>query len=456
MQQLNNSEYTHEAIFSSNQIVSNDNIEIRNSDYSSQYKTPLTLEETELTQVMLEDLIAKHLFDKHIASVIDLSNSMKLISPIIESLIALLKADGRLEVLRPQNDSTLLRYKLSESGVNHAKSAFQRNGYRGPAPISSSLLSSSIQSQSIKNKTISKTELTKAFSNIVINEELLMQLGAAMNSKKAVFIYGDPGTGKTYVSQKLSRLLGDPVMVPYSVAVGDTIVSIFDPLIHSIVSDELDKGHHDFSKIPDARFCLCQRPFVTSGGELAIDDLEIQYDEVSRVYQAPLQLKASNGIYLIDDLGRQRMSPGELFNRWIVPMESNEDVLVTQSGERLSIPFDLVLIFSTNLTPEKLVDGAFLRRIGHKIEFKSLTYDQFEEIWKLECQKNNLKFDLYHLEYLFDQLYENTSFPPLACHPRDLVEMAMDFERFNDNHELLSLDSIQKAWDSNFSFTSMQ
>jgi len=423
MQQLNNSEYTHEAIFSSNQIVSNDNIEIRNSDYSSQYKTPLTLEETELTQVMLEDLIAKHLFDKHIASVIDLSNSMKLISPIIESLIALLKADGRLEVLRPQNDSTLLRYKLSESGVNHAKSAFQRNGYRGPAPISSSLLSSSIQSQSIKNKTISKTELTKAFSNIVINEELLMQLGAAMNSKKAVFIYGDPGTGKTYVSQKLSRLLGDPVMVPYSVAVGDTIVSIFDPLIHSIVSDELDKGHHDFSKIPDARFCLCQRPFVTSGGELAIDDLEIQYDEVSRVYQAPLQLKASNGIYLIDDL---------------------------------AIPFDLVLIFSTNLTPEKLVDGAFLRRIGHKIEFKSLTYDQFEEIWKLECQKNNLKFDLYHLEYLFDQLYENTSFPPLACHPRDLVEMAMDFERFNDNHELLSLDSIQKAWDSNFSFTSMQ
>jgi len=436
-----------EEIFST---VANTEICLETDSNSQLVRMPRTIEETGLGHILLEDLFSKQLFDKHVSTVRDLSISLGLAGPIVEELLNCLRADGRLEILGVHSADRHLNFKLTESGENFARQALDRSGYRGIAPVSASMLSQLIKSQSVKNHHVSRENVQSSFENVVIDDVLLSQLGAAMNSQKALFIHGDPGTGKTYISKRMSLLLGGAIFVPHAVVAGDSVVSVFDPVIHHAIEETENDQSLSYSDNVDPRLVRCQRPFVSSGGELDSRDLEIHYDASSRTYQAPLQLKASNGIYLIDDLGRQKISTAELLNRWIVPMESNEDVLTTESGYRLIVPFDLVLIFSTNLSPKELVDGAFLRRIGHKIKFGGLSEDAYIRIWKDECLARNIHFDKDHVDHLISNWYAPHGKDLLACHPRDLLSMAADFEQFYGNKNTVSETSLDLAWNSNF------
>lgn len=411
---------------------------------------PGTIEQTGLSLPLLEDLLSKFLLESGVADLQQLSQSSALSGPVIEAILQLLRADGRLEVKGPAGESKGLRYGLTDGGRVYAKDALMRSGYVGPAPVPLSLYTSILHEQSVHKHRLTEDVVRENFSDMVIKPVLLNKLGAAMHSGKAIFIYGPPGTGKTFACQKLARLLGDPVLIPHSIAVGDSIVRVFDPLLHRVKKDDSDQRSLMLDSGFDPRFELCERPFICSGGELTADLLEIQYDASTRQYRAPLQLKSSNGIYLIDDLGRQKMPTAELFNRWIVPMEAGEDYLNMRSGERMIVPFDLILIFSTNLNPQDLADAAFLRRIGHKIKFDYLDKDEYRTIWKGVCEQKNTLYDPQLVDYVVDELHVKNGVHMLACHPRDIIGIALDHVNYVKPGHNLDVEAIDIAWDTNF------
>lgn len=411
---------------------------------------PLTISDTGVPQSLLEDLFAKHLMDTGISESRLVSESLGVCGKIVDELVSIFKADGRIEIKGPERGSAALRFLLTDSGGIFARDALLRSGYRGRVPITSEHYRKVIESQSVRHNKINSAEIRERFSDIILRESILDQFGAAMNSAKALFIYGHPGTGKTYCCKRLSTLLGGPVLVPHAVSVGESIVSIFDPLHHREIKRESHSESIYFEDSFDQRFSYCERPFITSGGELTAEDLEIKFDDATSRYQAPIHIKATNGMYLIDDLGRQKMSSTELFNRWIVPMESGEDYLSLRSGNRMIVPFDLILIFSTNLNPADLADAAFLRRIGHKIQFDYLEPYEYRDIWRQVCNERNVSCSDEVIDYVIYEKHSPSGIPLLACHPRDLVDMALDFGKYNGVEGFLDYEYIEKAWDSNF------
>ena len=413
---------------------------------------PSTIEATGLSLPLLEDIVARLLMEVSIADLQTLTKSCALSSPVAEALMQNFRLDNRVEILAPDSGSAGVRYTLTDAGRKFAREAFERSGYVGPAPIPASYYAEIIKAQTVFAGRITKTAMSERLSDIVIDPAVLDQLGAAMHSGKAAFIYGHAGTGKSYICNRLSRLLGDPILVPHAVAAGDTIITVFDPLIHNAVKENKSSNSSNLlmSDRHDPRFEVCERPFVTSGGELSAELLEVRYDDATRQYIAPLQLKASNGIYLIDDLGRQKISTSELFNRWIVPMEAKVDYLNLRSGNRLAMPFDLILIFSTNLSPKSLADAAFMRRIGHKIELKALSPDRYKTIWRNLCAQKEINYDLSVVDYVINTLHTSNGVPLLACHPRDLINSALDFIEYHEQDRQLTKESLALAWQTNF------
>jgi predicted ATPase with chaperone activity len=289
-----------------------------------------------------------------------------------------------------------------------------------------------------------------AFSDVVLKEHLLDQLGPALHSGRPIFLYGPPGAGKTYVAKMLSRLMNDDVLIPYAIAQGEQIVQFFDPVYHQRVDADGGTAGVMLEQGYDTRFIRCKRPVAITGGELTLDMLEMAYDPSTRQYQAPLQLKANNGLYMIDDLGRQRADVTDLLNRWIVPMEESQDYLSLRSGEHFSIPFDVVLIFSTNLDPLQLADEAFLRRLGYKIRFDYLNAGEFDRIWAQVCAQRGIEVDASILQFVKDELYGRCATPMLPCHPRDLIGLALDQACYQGRDAVMTVEDIKSAWNSYF------
>lgn len=410
---------------------------------------PLTQKESGLSQSLLEDIVCRQLLESGVCDVQTLSKSTALSGRLLETLLQTLRSDTRVEILGPAGSSQALRYSLTDAGRRYANEAMQRSGYIGPAPITVDKYRELINLQSVKNLQVGKNQMDDVFNGVVIKPFLKDRLGSAMHSGKAIFIYGPAGTGKTFICKKLIDLLQTPVYIPHAVVVGDSIVRVFDGAVHDTVTqDEVSSAY--LSDTLDPRVILCKRPFVCSGGELTADLLEVRYDSSTRQYTAPLQLKAIHGIYMIDDLGRQKMSTDELFNRWIVPMESGEDFLNLQSGQRLVVPFDVILIFSTNLLPEDLDDPAFQRRIGHKIGFEYADDDNYAQIWAQECDRLKVQFNPELVRFAIDQLHKRSGTPMLACHPRDLIGMALDYSKYANNEKKLTQNGLVLAWNNYF------
>ncbi len=315
-------------------------------------------------------------------------------------------------------------YSLSDEGRERAKESFERSQYLGPAPVSLERYNLAIQLQTEDRQKVTPEAVKKALSNLVLPEDFHRSLGPAVNSGKSLFLYGPSGNGKTTVAEAIGRLISgeDPIWLPYAVTVGGQIITIYDPLIHRPVpvmaSSTGDLG-------VDKRWGLFQRPVAMVGGELTMDALDLRYDEIAKFYEGPLQLKANGGMLLIDDFGRQLISPSELLNRWIVPLESGIDFLRLRTGQTMQVPFRQLLVFSTNLDPNELVDDAFLRRIQMKVGVHAPDDRMFYQIFVQACQAHDIPFDKDSFVHLMQKWYRSVNRPLQAVHPRDLLRIVV-------------------------------
>ena len=437
---------------------------------------PRTLAETGLDLHFLAELLVKHLHAGGVLTLGQLSERLALAGSILETVLGFLRKESRVEILGGASGGAELRYALTDRGRNGALEGLLRSGYIGPAPVPLEAYTEVARAQSVRHSVITKAAMREAFRGVVIREALLDQFGPALHSGRAIFVYGPPGTGKTYISQRLAGLLGDAVLVPHAIITGDVVIQIFDPVLHQPVAEEPPQpAHATLHDGHDPRYLLCRRPAVLTGGELTLDMLELQYDPDHKRYRAPLQLKATNGLYLIDDLGRQRVAPVDLLNRWIVPMDTGMDYLTLGSGQRFSVLFDVVLVFSTNLNPLDLADEAFLRRLGYKIRFEAMDPFEYEEVWRQVCVQLGIAFDAGMLRYVLEHfyagklaplpsvddfvdqafwrgesLYVRGRVPLLPCHPRDLLGLVADHCRYHGEPVRVTPENLAFAWNTYF------
>jgi SpoVK/Ycf46/Vps4 family AAA+-type ATPase len=298
---------------------------------------------------------------------------------------------------------------------------------------------------------ILREDVAREFSDIVVSPVALGQLGTAMNSGRAIFIHGPAGSGKTYLAERLAGLLQGHIAVPHALTVDGEVVQVFDPMIHTPIDDAPEPRESlDRRVLTDTRWVRCKRPSVLTGGELTLDMLDLRFDPGSRFYQAPPHLKANNGIFIIDDLGRQRCSPEELMNRWIVPMDRRIDYLSLHTGYKFLVPFDVIVVFSSNMPPEQLADGAFLRRIGYKIHIGPLSEADYEKIFRQVCASSAIPYSDEAFRYLLRERHEKEQRPLLACYPRDLLGQVRDLARYEGTAPRLDGRTLDWAWNNYF------
>ncbi len=411
---------------------------------------PRNIQETGLTQEFIENLALKHLYVNGVADLQTLSGSMALSGTILEIVLEVLRKANKIEILAATHSSKGTRYALTDKGQTEAGNFLNKSGYAGPAPVPIEQYRKVVRAQSVHDCKITREDVQQAFSDTTVNPKLLDQLGPAMHSGRAIMIYGLPGTGKTFICKRLTRLLGESIFIPYAVAVGESVVQFYDPVIHKLLQENDDSPSTHLHQGYDPRFVRCYRPVAISGGELTLDMLEIDHDRNTRLSQAPLQWKANNGMYIIDDLGRQKVPVIDLFNRWIVPLEEKHDYQTLDTGKRFSVPFDVILLFSANINPTDLADDAFLRRIGYKIKFAPVSEQEYQEIWHL--YQDELKIncpDNVYAELL--ERYKKEQRPLLPCHPRDLLGLISDQCQYaGDTSRQATSARLNQAWDTYF------
>jgi hypothetical protein len=342
------------------------------------------------------------------------------------------------------------RYALTDIGRDRARQYLDVNHYIGPAPVPLAAYVAYMRGLLAARGYIERERLRKGFSHLVISDNVLEQLGPAVNAGKAVFLYGSPGNGKTVIAEGMGRAIGGDMYIPHAIDIDGQIIAMFDPINH----ESLEVDHETTSIIAtaarDRRWVRIRRPVVMVGGELTLEMLDLTFNPLSKFYEAPIQWKANGGVFLVDDFGRQRIRPQELLNRWIVPLESRVDFLTMHTGKKFQVPFDVLIVFATNLKPESLADEAFLRRIPYKIPIVDPTLEQFTQIFELVCRRNKMKFHQVMVAYLLRQHYTPLGRPLRACHPRDLVEQVISLCRYRGITPKITRELLDRACASYF------
>lgn len=420
-----------------------------NENIIPQVARPCNLAETGLSYDFLADLVCKHLYVNGIADLHQLSKEIALSGTLLEGILDPLRKKNCVEILAASQSSRGERYALTDKGRNEALLALNRSGYTGPAPVPIEQYRKVVAAQSVHQCKITRNEILENFKDTTVDPELLDQLGPAMHSGRAVMIYGLPGTGKTYICKKLTHLLGGVIYLPFAISIGESVVQLYDPVVHQIVDENEDELKVHLHQGYDKRYIKCLRPIAITGGELTLNMLEIEHNKNTRLSQAPLQLKANNGMYIIDDLGRQRVPPVELFNRWIIPLEEKHDYLTMDTGKRVQFPFDVILLFSTNLNPIELADEAFLRRIGYKIKFAPVNETEYKEIWDLYAKEFEVEYSADIVDELLAR-YKKERRPLLPCQPRDLLGLISDQCQYAGEKGLATSKRLHSAWDAYF------
>ena len=383
---------------------------------------PVTLADTGLTADKVEALIVKTLYAGEMSG-LQLAESLRLPYPILEPIVERARGERQIEVRGAAGAGTAgYKYALTDVGRDRARQHMEVNAYTGPAPVPLEAYVAAMKGLASTRGFIDRQRLHQGFEHLVISEHIFEQLGPAVNANKAVFLYGSPGNGKTVIGEGLGRAIGGDMYMPYALDVDGYIVTMYDPITHESLETDEASSSIIVEAQRDRRWVRIRRPVVIVGGELTLAMLDLTFNKVSKFYEAPLQLKANGGVFLVDDFGRQRMRPEDLLNRWIVPLESRVDYLTLHTGKKFQIPFDVLTVFATNLDPLSLADEAFLRRIPYKIEIEDPTLQQFARIFEMICQRKDVKFHPVMVSYLHRRHYRPLARPLRACQPRDLVE----------------------------------
>jgi predicted ATPase with chaperone activity len=342
---------------------------------------------------------------------------------------------------------------ITNKGMARAREQLERTTYVGAAPVPWDDYVAAIRAQGSGRLRVNQRMMRQALSHLVLEEKVFSKIGPAVNSGKSIFLYGPPGNGKTTIAESIGRMvLRDDIYIPYSIVIDGQIVVLYDQINHVEVGAQRKSGSSASlgTRKTDARWLRVRRPVIMVGGELTLDGLELNWDPVNKFYEAPFQMKANGGMFLIDDFGRQQIRPRDLLNRWIVPMEKGVDFLSLHTGQKIEVPFELLLVFSTNLPPRDLVDEAFLRRIRHKIEVSSPNFDSYREIFKRVCRQRNIPYEEQAVRYLLQEYYIKPDRKLRANHPRDLVEQITDISEYMGVEPTMNKDLLDRAAESYF------
>ena len=421
------------------------------SDFNDGFvpKEPQTLAEARVSGAMVEELISKFLSARGESSIRKISQQIGLPFALVEPIITKMKQEQLLGYI---DQATMNDYicRLTESGRERAMRYNQSCTYFGSAPVALEDYIASVKAQTITKQNPTKADLERAFSDLLIAPQMMRKLGPAVNSGRGMFLFGYPGNGKTSIAERITAAFGPYVWIPRAITVDRDIIRVFDPMQHTEANVDETQGVLNSVSF-DRRWVRIKRPTIVVGGELTMEHLEIQYNPLTGISEAPVQMKSNTGLLLIDDFGRQRMSVDELLNRWIVPLEKRYDYLNTSNGKKVQVPFDQLVVFSTNLEPKDLVDDAFLRRIPYKIEVENPSTENFVKLFAIMCKAMKVEFKPELIQYLLQTHYFPNNRPLRNCHPRDLLLQVINFCKYNKIPTEMTKETLDFACENYFS-----
>ncbi|TNC70930.1 ATPase [Rubellimicrobium roseum] len=415
---------------------------------------PKTLDGMQISLVMMRDILLKTMFRMNVTLVTEISRAICLPLNVTQELVDLARSQRLCEATGTLNANSgpEMGYQLTDAGKARALDALAQSEYYGAMPVPLAVYREQVARQSIRNVAISRAQLEAAMGHLILPPALLDHLGPAVGAGRSILMYGPPGNGKSSISNGIRNAIGDKVYVPRAIEYSGQVITVYDPIIHSAAEEDHDDptSLRRTSGRYDTRYVRCERPTVVTGGELSLDMLDLVYNPVARTYQAPLQLKATGGIFIIDDLGRQAEPPQKIVNRWIVPLEEGRDILALQSGEKFEVPFDTLVIFSTNFHPNEIFDKAALRRIFFKIKIDGPGQEDFLRIFALVAKKKGLPLDQQTLLYLLKYKYPSINNVYANYQPVYLIDQMLAICRFEGIPPQMTPELIDRAWANMF------